>query len=213
MPLGRLRAALELDKKRTLVLISQGMGIHDGLAGSTGMFPAPNPPLATLLSQIQACQKAQQLVTTRVVGAAEARDAKVAELITSLESERMYVQSLCDAAPEQAAVFIKAAAMQIATAATRPPKPLLGAQVAMPSGTVILDANGSLLNPTHRRCYFNWEYTLDGGKSFLSVPPTLTTRTTISGLAPLTTVGFRVSVTLSRQPQGEWSQLVSLLVR
>jgi hypothetical protein len=37
-------------------------------------------------------------------------------------------------------------------------------------------------------------------------------QTSISGLTPLTTVGFRVSVNVNKQPPGEWSQVVSILV-
>jgi hypothetical protein len=42
--------------------------------------------------------------------------------------------------------------------------------------------------------------------------PTSGAHTTISGLTPLSTVGFRVAVTLNGQPQGEWTQVFYVVV-
>ncbi len=59
---------------------------------------------------------------------------------------------------------------------------------------------------------FHWEYTLDG-KTFVSGGSTPISKVTIAGLPVMTMVGFRVSVTVSNNPQGPWSQVVSILVR
>jgi hypothetical protein len=55
--------------------------------------------------------------------------------------------------------------------------------------------------------YFNWQYTFDGGKSFVPMPSTTRSKSLLQGLTPLTTVGVRVSMTNSEGP-GEWSQVV-----
>ena len=60
--------------------------------------------------------------------------------------------------------------------------------------------------------FFSWEYTTDG-KTFLGMPSTPEANTTMSGLTPLTTVGFRVAVTVAKRPMGPWSQVVNILVR
>ena len=58
---------------------------------------------------------------------------------------------------------------------------------------------------------FYWEYTLDGGKTFVSMPSTPTGKTMLLGMALLTTVGVRVSLTNSEGP-GAWSQVATILV-
>ena len=83
----------------------------------------------------------------------------------------------------------------------------------MPSGTVLIEATTLLLDSTTRRKMYNWEFTTDGGATYSPMPSTPIAKTSISGLTPLTTVGFRVSVTVGKQPRGEWSQMVSILVR
>ena len=55
--------------------------------------------------------------------------------------------------------------------------------------------------------------TLDGEKTFVGLPSTPVGKATLSGLTPLATVGVQVSVTVNEQPQGPWSQTVSILVR
>ena len=92
-------------------------------------------------------------------------------------------------------------------------KALLAAKSVLPSGTVQLDANAKLLDGTNRRKTFNWRMTLDGEKTFIGLPSTPVGQTLVSGLTPLTTVGFQVSITLHKQPPGPWSQTISILVR
>ncbi len=81
-------------------------------------------------------------------------------------------------------------------------------------GSVNLEANaGALLGAdAGRKHFFSWGYTTDG-KTFISIPSTPDARTTVAGLTPLTTVGFRVAVTVSKTPMSAWSQVVELLVQ
>ncbi len=63
-----------------------------------------------------------------------------------------------------------------------------------------------------RKRFFNWQSTGDGGKTFVTLPSTPKSKTTVANLPPLTTYGFRVCVTNSDGVMGEWSQIVSFLV-
>jgi hypothetical protein len=78
---------------------------------------------------------------------------------------------------------------------------------------VALEANATALlgEDLGRKHFFSWEYTLDG-TTFVSMPSTPQVKTTQGGFTPLTTVGFRVAVTVSNSVQGPWSQVVELLV-
>jgi hypothetical protein len=100
--------------------------------------------------------------------------------------------------------------MHLAAVGTRA-KPILAAGLGTVSGLVILEANRGLLNKSKKAKFYEWQYTLDG-KTFLAAPTTAKVRTSIAGLPPLTTVGFRVRVT-DTVTVGEWTQVVSILVQ
>jgi hypothetical protein len=205
----RLRAKLGLDPRKPLVFLSKANAICNGLGDKT-LFPTPVPPVATLQLQIQNATTAQQNMGT-VKGAGPARDAAFQIVGTSLESERMMIQGLCDVNPEQAATLIAAAAMTPSAIGLHN-KALLAAKTGPTSGTVLLEANASLLDDTNRKKFFNWQGTLDGGKTFFAMPSTPTGQTSIGNLVPLATIGFQVSVTVHKQPQGPWSQIVYFVV-
>ncbi len=209
MALGRLRAALDADIKRPLLFLSQSTNVYTGLYNHAGLFPNPNPALPLFLTQIQTATSAQQLLAT--VKGTGARDAAFRVVHTSLKSQLCMVNGLCDASPEQAATLINASAMKAVSPRTYQ-KELLSLANSVTSGTVLLDANVSLLDSTSRRKTINWESTLDG-KNFSAMPSTPTGKTSLANLTPLTLVGFRVSVTVNKQPQGPWSQVVTILVR
>jgi hypothetical protein len=62
-----------------------------------------------------------------------------------------------------------------------------------------------------RRASYDWEYSSDGGKTWLTAPSTLQAKTTITGLQPAATVQFRYRA-VTRTGEGDWSQPVSLMV-
>jgi hypothetical protein len=207
---ARLRVLLGLTRDRPLVFLAEAGAVYTGLDEHPTLFPDPSPALPVLLGQIQDATSKQQDVG-RIRGAGAARDAAFQIVRTSLESERMMVQALCDASPERAAELISAVSMTSA-GSTAYWKPLLVLKNGLPAGTVLLDANARLLDGTRRKKTFNWRGTADGGGSFFSMPSTPIGKTEIVGLAPLTTLGVQVSVTLRDGAQGPWSRTESILV-
>jgi hypothetical protein len=65
---------------------------------------------------------------------------------------------------------------------------------------------------TARKSFVNWQCTGDGGATFTTLPSTPKSKTSVANLTPLTTYGFRVSVTGSDGVAGPWSQVISFLV-
>jgi hypothetical protein len=210
---NRTRAALLLNRKKVSTVLAVANRMYSAMLANMKLFPAATPPLPTFLSQIQDVEAAQLATGTRTRGTAAIRNAKLAILFTTMESLRMYVQTLCDANPEQAEVIITAAGMAIARVPSFH-KPALAAKLGTQSGSVILEANATLLvgKNVSKKATFNWEYSAGGGKTWIAAPSTPLTTTTIVGLTPLTTYEFRVCATVSKST-GEWSQAVSLLVR
>jgi hypothetical protein len=56
-----------------------------------------------------------------------------------------------------------------------------------------------------------WQYSLDGGKTWIDVPPTTQANTTIHSLIPGAVVSYRQRV-LTKAGLGDWSQPISALV-
>jgi hypothetical protein len=209
----RIRIAMNLETEKVPALLPQATSIYNAFEANQTLFPSLPVSLATLLGQIHDLQTAEQATKTGTKGTVPVRDAKRAVLVTSLESLRMYAQSLCDANPEQAATIATAASMAVAKSPQHV-KPVLQAKQGLQSGTVLLIANATLLigRGVRKRAIFNWEMSADGGKTWTPLPSTPLASTTVTGLTPLTTYAFRVSVTVSKTV-GEWSQAVTLLVR
>jgi hypothetical protein len=61
------------------------------------------------------------------------------------------------------------------------------------------------------RSSYEWEYSTDGGKTWVAAPATVQAKTLIPGLVPGLTAQFRYR-TVTKAGQGDWSQTVSLLI-
>jgi predicted phage tail protein len=63
------------------------------------------------------------------------------------------------------------------------------------------------------RSAYEWQYSTDGGKTWVTAPSTIQGKTTIAGLPSGTTVQFRYLAVTPKGGQGDWSAAVSLLVK
>jgi hypothetical protein len=61
------------------------------------------------------------------------------------------------------------------------------------------------------RASYEWESSVDGGKTWTPAPPTLQAKTDISGLPAGTVVQFRFRA-VTKTGATDWSQVTSLLV-
>jgi len=211
IPVPHPRVALAAGRRSYPSLILRAQAVQAAIAGNATLLPAVNPPPAALLAQIQALEAAQQRTNAKVPGASADRNAAADIVVTSLDGIRTYVQALCDASPEKAAQLVAAAAMKV-IAWNPAHKPILSAKLGVASGSVVLRANKqALVGKTSAACTFNWEYSLDGQKTWVVGLATPVATTTLTGLPPLATVSFRVSVTTKRAT-GANCQPVSIIV-
>lgn len=215
MGIIRLFASFGIDLTKIPEVLSCATGIYKGIEGDKATYSAPNPGLPEFYSLIQNLADAQQVATTRVRGAAATRDMHRRYLITGMENERMYIQSLADASPLQAKALIENAGFVATTRGTHS-KGILILRLGKQSGSVDCDANVGMLlgagtpRPNQSR-FFNWQYTLDGGKTFVPMPSTTTGKTTLTNLPVLTVVGVRVNINLFDGPS-DWTPVTSILV-
>lgn len=188
-----------------LALIALAKAIGAALAAHPGLFPSPVPSLAKLASDTTALDNAQAVVATRVKGSVEARNAARVTLVATLNALRAYVQTVCDADPANAPTTAQNAGMS-----TRPPpshnKPALSAKPnPKTSGSVDVSAKVTAKG-SHE-----WQFSTDGGKTYVSCPPTTQAKTTITGLTPGSTVLVRHRAVTKTGPDN-WGDPVSLVV-
>jgi hypothetical protein len=184
-------------------VITFAQSVATAMTGNAS-FASPNPTLATFEADIAALNTAETAVLSRVKGAVETRNAKLATVKADLGVMRTYVQSIADATPSNAEAIIESAGMQIRTV-TLHDKPALSVKPGDVSGAVRLAAKSA-----GDRASYDWQYSTDQ-KTWTALPQTLQAKTSASGLTAGTLYYFRVQA-LTRTGEQNWSQIVSLLV-
>lgn len=185
-------------------LIKMAQAIVAALTGNAH-FPTPNPPLATLSAALAALVAAETATETRAKGTVPTRNAARTQLISDLRAATAYVQQIADANPEQADAIIASAGLAVRKSASHA-KPTFSVRQGPTSGSVKLAARAAAL-----RASYEWESSIDGGKTWTPAPPTLQAKTAVSGLPVGTVVQFRYRA-VTKTGAADWSQATSLLV-
>jgi hypothetical protein len=170
-------------------------------------FPTPTPTVVALTAAVTDLHTAETAALSRAKGAATVRNDKRTALVSLLQQLGGYVQSVADATPENGAAIIESAGLTVRKIATHA-KRAFAARSGPLTGSAIVTA--ATAGP---RSSYEWQYSTDGGKTWVSAPATTQGKTTITGLPSGTTVQFRYLAVTPKGGQGDWSQAVSLLVK
>ena len=170
-------------------------------------FPTPTPTVAALTAAVTDLHAAETAALSRAVGSVTVRNDKRTVLVSLLQQLRGYVQSVADATPETGAAIIESAGLAVRKIPTRGKQDFVARQGAL-SGSAIVTAVSA--GP---RSSYEWQYSTDGGKTWVFAPATTQGKTTVAGLPAGTTVQFRYLAVTPKGGQGDWSQAVSLLVK
>jgi hypothetical protein len=162
----RALASLHVKPSKTPALITYAQGIVKGMTGNPA-FPTPNPPLAEVSTAIGDLQTAETAALARTKGAVAVRNEKRTALMVLLQLLKAYVQVTADANVENGPSIIESAGMAVRKVPVRAPR-VFEARAGNVSGTVRLIAASA----AHRASY-DWEYSTDGGKTWIGVPATL----------------------------------------
>jgi hypothetical protein len=200
----RALASLKLPTK-VPALITYCQGIVTAMTGNAS-FPNPTPPLATVTTAINALQTAETAALARAKGAVATRNEKRAALVQMLQQLKGNIQSAADANPDNSASIIQGAGIAVKKTPVRAPR-VFGAKPGDVSGSVKLETDSAA-----RRASYEWEYSVDGGKTWVTAPATLQAKTTVSGLTPGATVTFRYRP-VTKVGEGDWSQPTSIIVK
>jgi len=200
---ARALAALKLPRKIG-DLINLAQVILKAMTGNPN-FPNPQPTVAAMTTGLNELVAAEAGALVRTKGAVALRNSKKLALVTLLEEWRTCVQSTADANPENGPGIIQSSG---ATLRKNPQRKNLGfhAKMGTVPGTVKVVAPAAA-----RRASYDWQYSIDGGKTWVDMPTTLQSRTSVTGMTSLSTVQFRYRSVI-KTGAGEWSQPISFLV-
>jgi hypothetical protein len=174
---------------------------------SNSNFPTPTPTVAALNSAVNDLHTAETAALSRAKGATTVRNDKLTVLVSLLAQLRGYVQGVADATPENGAAIIESAGLAVRKVPTRPKRAFAATQGALAGSAIVTAVTAG------PRSSYEWQYSVDGGKTWVSAPATIQGRTTIAGLPVGTTVQFRYLAVTAKGGQGDWSQATLLLVK
>jgi hypothetical protein len=184
-------------------LIARVNAILSAMAENAKIFPAPTPALAVAGSHVTALVAADSALKTHA-GTRADRDAQRKLVIEDAHQLHAYVQGLANANPAQADSIAQAASMSLRKTGSRNKSDLAIKQTV--SGTVQLVAKSLKGARSHE-----WQYSVDGGKTWVSVDPTAQAKATVTGLQPAVATVFRHRIVLKAGPSA-WSQPVTHVV-
>ncbi len=186
-------------------LITYARGIVKQMTANP-VFASPAPTLAAVAQAIDDLETAETAALARAKGAVATRNDKRAALVRLMKQLGAYIQSVADASAENGAAVIESAGVAVRKTPARRAR----AFVAKP-GTV--SGTAKLMTATAaRRASYEWQYSTDGGKTWIAAPATLQAKTTIAGLVPGATVLFKYRP-VTKTGEGDWSQPASLVVQ
>ena len=170
-------------------------------------FSSPTPPLSTVSAAITALQSAEAAALSRLKGAVTARNDKKAVLVALLQTLRTYVQDTADADAENSAAIIQSAGLPVKKVPAHKTRVFVAEQGPLTGSVKIVAPSAG-----PRSCY-DWQYSSDGGKTWVDAPSTIKSKTTLENLTSGATVLFRYRTITPKGGQGDWSQAVALLVK
>jgi hypothetical protein len=202
-PTTRAIVALHLPAK-VPALITYAQGIVKAMTGSAS-FPNPAPTLAVVTAAIADLVSAETAALARTKGAVTTRNEKKTALVVVLQELRTSIQSSADANATNAVSIIQSAGVTVRKTPVRLPQ-VFSAKPGPVSGVVHVYA--ALAG---RRAGYEWQYSIDGGKTWVMLPTTLQAKTSVTGLVPGSTVQLKYRP-VTKTGEGDWSQPISTLV-
>jgi hypothetical protein len=161
--------------------------------------------LATTSADLAALQAAEAAALTRAKGAAAARNDKRKVVVDDLILLKNGVQTVVNQNPGQAATIIESAGMFQKKVTARSKPHLAAAMARVNPGEVLVRAKAV------KGASYEWQYSLDGGKTWLPAGTTTVANTSVLGMTVGTTLLFRFRTTL-KKTTSDWSPTISFFV-
>jgi hypothetical protein len=201
----RIVVVLKLPQYKVPLLIVRARNILQRVTESP-WFPSPSPSLATLQAAIDVLADAQAKTLSRAKETVAVRNVMRRNLVALLEQLRSYVEAIASVNPDHAAEIAESAGMYLKGLRGR--AGLVFTVKQLRSGEVLVSAPRAA-----RYAAYEFQYSLDGGATWLGLAQQITTKTTatVPGLKPGSTVYFRYRATV-KGVTGNWSDPISFIV-
>ena len=170
------------------------------------LLPNSAAIVAALTTALAALDGAETATKARTKGSVAARNTARAALLVQLRAAKAFVQHTADASPEKAVEAITSAGLLTRKPTTRS-KAAFAVKQGPTTGTVRLVARSAGV-----RASYEWQWSSDGGKTWVLLPSTLQARTTLSGVAAGTNGVFHFRA-VTKTGEGDWSQPTSFIVK
>ncbi len=184
-------------------LILYGRQVWSSVSLNAGLFASPNPTVASATANLDALQAAEALVPHGGPPAVAARNLKQAAVESDFKVFKAYLAALCVANPGQAEAMITAATLHQGKV-TRPQKPFLAAKMGKIPNQIVLRAKAV----AKRSVSYCWQFSLNGGQSWVTIGTTTEANTSFLNSTPLTAYMFRIQTTI-KQTTSAWSQTIT----
>ncbi len=185
-------------------LILDAQAVSASISANAVTFVTPVPSVATVDANITALDTAEAAVLNETGSAAD-RDLALATVIGNLNDWRLYVQSIVNATPAEAAAIAARADMRLKVTTPRQ-KVIFHAKNDDVSGTVNLFATGG-----PRGSFHEWSISANN-INWTALPSTVKSVTHVTGLAPASRQYFRHRITTPKDGQGNWEQPFAVIV-
>ena len=171
-------------------------------------FPDPTPPLELVTKAIDELRRAQEQSLLRTRGAAQLRDEKLATVGGFLGLVRAYVQGVADLDVEQglrARAVIRSAGLAVRKEMERQPVRFY-ARLGDEPGLIKIAAPVAA-----RTAVYEWECSVDRGRTWKELPRTLQSRTSLSCPKGQGVVEIRYRA-ITRAGTDPWSGVIAIFV-
>jgi hypothetical protein len=187
-------------------LISLVQAIEAAMSSASVTFPSPTPTMVQFTSDINELVTAENAAKTRAKGAVQTRDAKLAIVLAGLKLLVAYVEGVANANPANAAAIINSAGMVVKKQPFHVKNDLNFRKATVSGSVVVMARVGSRQKQSHE-----WEYSIDGGKTWLPIAPTTQAKITIAGLTAGSTVQVKHRAITKTGPS-PWTDAASVMV-
>jgi hypothetical protein len=198
-----LTVVLNLNSSSVPAVLSRGNAIVTAMGANTGTFKSPTPALAVVTGHLTTLSTAEAALKART-GTRADRDTQLQLVVDDLHQLHTYVQQLATASPSQAANIAADASMSLRKTSPRHKSDLAASQEV--SGTVKVASKAVAGGKS-----YEWQYSTDGGKTWLAVSPTTQAKVAIPNLQPGVTTAFR-SRAVTKSGPTDWSDPVTIVV-
>ena len=161
--------------------------------------------LAAFTAHLDQLEISEAIAKGKGKGTATARDLDLKQVLDDLNGLKAVVQDAANQSAAQAAAIIESAGMSTKKRG-RFLKPELSARMAAVPGEVKVRAKAA-----KRGAAYEWQYSTDGGSTWISMGITTVANTTLAGVTMGKIYAFRFRTTRNAAT-GDWSQIVSLFV-